>query len=80
VNEIQRGQRHRVINMMPIRSRFSPLYIDAVFISGVLKLAIWSSISPVIFKASAEYLYTVNVESMIMPDILLSDSDNRSNY
>jgi hypothetical protein len=76
-----RGDRDtELINMKPMRPRFSALYIDPVFTSGVLKFVIRSSLSPVIFKAGAEYLSMVNAGSMIMPDLLLSYSDIRSNY
>jgi hypothetical protein len=52
------------INIMPMRPRFSVLYIDPVFISGVLKLINRSSLSPAIFKAETEYLYKVNANPL----------------
>jgi hypothetical protein len=42
-----------LINKTPVRSCFSVLYIDLVFISGVLKLVNRSSPSPVIFGTMA---------------------------
>jgi hypothetical protein len=76
-----RGDRDtELINMTPTRPRFRVLYIDPVFISGALKLVIRSSLRPVIYKAESEYLSMVKGESRILPDLLLSYSNNRSNY
>ena len=61
-----------LINKTPMRSCFSVLYVDLVFISSMLKLVIRSILSLVIFRVAAKYLFMVNAESMIMPNHLLS--------